>query len=290
MNLINNYNINVELLNKCIQKPNLFEHGKTQEDFWDNEHISKQMLEAHLNPDWDAASRKAEIINRSCEWIISSLSLNKNNKVIDFGCGPGLYCTKISEYGLQVTGIDYSKKSIEYAKKEAKRKKLPIKYIYNNYLDVNYNEEFDVALMIYCDFGVLSDENRNVILTKIDKAVKKNGYFIFDVWTTSNKELTSSYKNWSVNLNGGFWRPNSYIELIDKSYFKNHNVSLRQHTIISEDGETNVYNLWERCFTVESISKLLNKFGFEIIDIYSDLIGTEYVENTETLGIVARKK
>lgn len=290
MQIINRNNIDMQLLNNLVKKPNIFEESKTQEAFWDNDHISKQMLEAHLNVDWDAASRKADTIYRSCEWIVSSMNLNKDHKVIDLGCGPGLYCSKFAEYGLKVTGIDYSRRSIEYAKQEATRKKLSINYIYQNYLNINYDEEYDLALMIYCDFGVLSDESRNVILTKIHNALKKDGYFIFDIWTTSNEDLVSTYKDWSVNKDGGFWRTDSYVELIDKYYYKDVDVSLSQHVIISEDGEASVYNLWEKCFTVETISMLLEKFGFKIIGIYSDLIGTEYTENTGTLGIVAVKK
>jgi len=35
-----------------LRKPTLWQ--RSCEPFWDDEHISKGMLEAHLNPDWDA--------------------------------------------------------------------------------------------------------------------------------------------------------------------------------------------------------------------------------------------
>ena len=46
----------VNKLFSLIQKPALWQ--RSYELFWDDEHISKGMLEAHLNPNWDAASRK----------------------------------------------------------------------------------------------------------------------------------------------------------------------------------------------------------------------------------------
>lgn len=284
------FRIDMDLLTKYLHKPSIFQEGKSQAAFWDNEHISKQMLEAHLNPNWDAASRKADTIELSCKWIISSMNLNNNDKVLDLGCGPGLYCTKLNENGLQVTGIDYSKRSIEYAKEEAIRRNLSIEYVYMNYLDIDFYNEYDIAMMIYCDFGVLSDESRKLILKKIHRALKEKGCFLFDVWTTSNMELTSSFQNWSINLNGGFWKPNSYIELIDKTYYDTRNISLSQHIILEEESNISVYNLWERCYTLDSIRELLNESGFEIVDVFSDLIGTAYVEGTESLGIIARKK
>ena len=39
-----------------LQRPTLWQ--RSSKPFWNDEHISKSMLEAHLNPDWDAASRK----------------------------------------------------------------------------------------------------------------------------------------------------------------------------------------------------------------------------------------
>ena len=39
-----------------LQKPTLWQ--RSSKPFWNGEHISKSILEAHLNPDWDAASRK----------------------------------------------------------------------------------------------------------------------------------------------------------------------------------------------------------------------------------------
>ena len=52
-----------------LQKPDLWQrsHGL----FWDDEHISKGMLEAHLSPDWDAASRRHSYIDRSVKWLTS---------------------------------------------------------------------------------------------------------------------------------------------------------------------------------------------------------------------------
>lgn len=36
--------------------------------FWDDEHISKQMLAAHLAPDFEGASRKLDFIRQSVDW------------------------------------------------------------------------------------------------------------------------------------------------------------------------------------------------------------------------------
>ena len=38
-------------------------------EFWNDEYISEQMLKAHLDPEFDGASRKLDFIEKSVAWI-----------------------------------------------------------------------------------------------------------------------------------------------------------------------------------------------------------------------------
>ena len=69
----------------------------TASDLWTDEHTSEQMLKYHLNEDIDVSSRNAEFINRSVEWIVSYFSVGVGMKIADFGCGPGLYATRLAQ-------------------------------------------------------------------------------------------------------------------------------------------------------------------------------------------------
>ncbi len=284
--------MNIEKLSQIIEAnkaPELFENSKTQAEFWDNEHISKMMLTAHLNPNWDAASRKPATIEATCKWISSTLGLKPTQRLLDLGCGPGLYSTKFYEQGLAVTGIDYSKRSLAYAKEQASLKNYGIDYLYQDYLTMDYHSEFDAAVLIYCDFGVFSEVLRTQLLKKIHEALKPGGYFVFDVWSTVYTELTAQYKNWFVHEKQGFWKPTPHLELVQKQFDAANNVSLKQHIIVQEGTVVNVYNLWEQCYTIDSITSLLNDNGFEVVTIVSDLTGTVFSEQSNSIGVVAKK-
>ena len=54
------------------------------------------------------------------------LKLKEGKRVIDFGCGPGLYATRLAQKGAFVTGIDFSENSINYARTAAMEKGLSI--------------------------------------------------------------------------------------------------------------------------------------------------------------------
>ncbi|MCX6057388.1 MAG: class I SAM-dependent methyltransferase [Chloroflexi bacterium] len=92
---------------KLQQKPSHFE--PVEPLFWNDPHISAQMLKVHLDPNVDAASRKPETIDRSVRWVIETLALKSNNAVLDLGCGPGLYASSFARAGLQVIEKLYEK-------------------------------------------------------------------------------------------------------------------------------------------------------------------------------------
>ena len=67
----------------------------TADELWTNEHTSKKMLEYHLNDHVDLSSRNKEFIEQSVKWIISKFEIDKTTEIADFGCGPGLYTTRL---------------------------------------------------------------------------------------------------------------------------------------------------------------------------------------------------
>ncbi len=87
------------------EKPAPFTPGEPL--FWNDPHISKRMLDVHLNPDIDAASRKPEIIDRTIKWLIEILGLQPGASLLDLGCGPGLYASRFAQAGFHLTGVDY---------------------------------------------------------------------------------------------------------------------------------------------------------------------------------------
>ena len=117
----------------------------TASDLWTDEHTSEQMLKLHLNEDIDICSRNTAFIDRSVEWMVSEFNIGVGTKIADFGCGPGLYTTRLAKIGAEVTGIDFSKRSIQYAEEVANREGLSIRYINQDYLEFETDERYHLA-------------------------------------------------------------------------------------------------------------------------------------------------
>lgn len=269
-----------------LKRPKLYEESTAK--FWDDEHISKGMLKAHLDPDLEAASREHCFIDSSVEWISELVPCKNYKKLLDLGCGPGLYAERLAEKGYLLAAIDFSKRSIEYAKQKAEEKGYNIEYIYKNYLEIEYGDEFDLIILIYCDFGALSHVQREMLLKKIYDAMKIGGKFIFDVFTPKNYEGKAESNAWYLNEGGGFWAPDAHI-CIEAHYIYEENIRLNQYVIIDKEGKINAYRIWDHYYTKDTISEELKKVGFKNIQVFSDVTGNPYDMKSKTMCIVVEK-
>lgn len=165
----------------------------------------------------------------------------KGKKILDLGCGPGLYNRRLSKMGADVKGIDLSKGLIKIAKEEnpnldfvvGDAEKLPYK-----------NSQFDIVLSTLV-LGHLEKWDR--ALGEINRVLKKGGIFIFSNYNPV-VERTKKTK----------WFFRSFREI--KDYFKEG----WRFTTWKKDAKKIHHHK-----TYGTIIKLLVKNGFEIID-YED--------------------
>jgi len=260
----------------------------TASDLWTDEHTSKQMLSFHLNEAIDVSSRNAKFIHRSVEWIASEFSIGRDFKVADFGCGPGLYATRLAKRGASVTGIDFSGRSIAYGKEVAAREQLNISYVKQNYLEFETGDRFDLVLMIMCDFCALDPKQRKGILSKFHRILKPSGSVLLDVYSLSAFEQKEEVATYESNLLNGFWSANKYYGFLNAFKYDEEKVSLDKYTIIELDRTREVYN-WLQYFAPEDLEREFIEAGFSVKGLYSDVAGTRYDPKSSEFAIIANR-
>ncbi len=276
-----------EELEKINTRPEPFQFY-TASDLWNDEYTSKQMLSFHLNESIDVSSRKIEFINRSVEWIASKFSIDMSTNLVDFGCGPGLYAARLAKRGANVTGIDFSKRSIEYAKEVAENEQLNIRYLNQNYLEFETEDRFNLVLMIMCDFCALSPVQRNGLLKKFHKILEPGGSVLLDVYSLVAFDKREEQATYELNQLFGFWSPNTYYGFLNTFKYNREKVVLDKYTIVEAERTRTVYN-WLQYFTSEELEKEFIEAGFSIEGIYSDVAGTPYDKDSSEFAIIAKK-
>ncbi len=262
------------------KKPDLFE--KTECNIWTDPYIQKQMLKEHLNFSSDAASRKKESIQKITDFILKNTCVGGN--LLDLGCGPGLYTSIFHEKGYTVTGIDFNKASIEYAK----QKNQDINYILGDYIESYPEDKFDTAIMIYCDFGTFSDADRDKLLRDIFHSLSKGGKFIFDIFT---EELTQSKqvpKDWDYAPTGGFWSENEYLLLVQTFHYPENKAFAEQYNLLSDD-KVKHFVVWNRYYNEQEITEVLKTVGFGNVTIHKNITNTNNFTSGNEIFVVAEK-
>ena len=276
-----------EELERINIRPEPFEFDTTRE-LWTDKHTSKEMLSLHLNGETDVASRNTTFIDKSVEWMSSYFHVGAGTKIADFGCGPGLYTTRLARKQAEVTGIDFSTRSIEYAQEIAVRENLPIEYINQNYLEYETDRRFDLIIMIFCDFAVLKPSKREKMLSKFHTFLKPGGSILLDLPSLKAFDTREETTIYEVNLMNNFWSPGKYHGFLHTSKYDKEKVILDKYTII-EANQTRVFYNWLQHFSREMIENELKTHGFSINDFFSDVAGSVYDPESEVLAIVAGK-
>jgi SAM-dependent methyltransferase len=274
-------------LERINERPEPFQFY-TASDLWTDEHTSEQMLSLHLNEAIDVSSRNSKFIDQSVEWIVSEFDIGEDTKIADFGCGPGLYTTRLAKCGANVTGIDFSKRSIDYARKAATRERLNISYLNQNYLEFETEDRFDLVLMIMCDFCALSPNQRKEILRKFQMVLKPSGSVLLDVYSLAAFEQKEEAATYEVNLLNGFWSSNKYYGFLNIFKYDEEKLTLDKYTIIELDRTREVYN-WLQYFAPEDLEREFIEAGFSFKGLFSDVAGNPYDRKSSEFAVIANK-
>ncbi len=287
MNIFNNNKVDLRLISKLTSKPKIFEKGS--DTLWDDPYVSKQLLEIHLNEEYKSASKPHDIIKLESEFIINYTKMNNNTKLLELGCGPGLYTKEFAKTNASITGIDISENSLEYAMKTVNHEFKNVNFIKNNYLNLDYNSEFDVATLIFYDFCALNPEEQITFLTNVHNSLKDGGLFILDVMSENRwvKEFTevSVYED-------GFWSPKPYLEIFNSYLYCDQDEPITeclQYTLVDDDGNIRTIRVYHILFNLDEITKLFNMCGFKLEESYNNLQGEKLSTSSDTYAFVLRK-
>ena len=275
-----------EKLEAINARPRPFEFY-TARELWTNQHTSERMLAYHLNENIDVSSRRTSFIERSAEWITAHFSVGADTRIVDFGCGPGLYAERLAQRGASVTGVDFSKRSIEYAREVAARKGLNIQYVNQDYLEWETTDSYDLILMIMCDFCALSPSQRKAMLGKFVGILKPGGAVLLDVYSTPAFRQRKETANYEVNLMDGFWSPDEYFGFLNTFKYEEERVVLDKYTLVERSCTRTVYN-WLQYFSADVLEGEFTDAGLAIEAFYADVAGSLFDPNGAEFAVVAR--
>jgi len=136
-------------------------------------------------------------------FIIDTLGLKKNQRILDLACGFGRHSLELARRGFHVVGADITKDYITDAENAAKAEGLNAQFIHSDIRDLTFDQEFDVVLNLADGaIGYLENENENLkIFDVIAKALKPGGKHFMDICNAEYAELYFPSTSWDAGEN-----------------------------------------------------------------------------------------
>lgn len=255
---------------------------------WDDPGFSERMLQEHLSDQHDAASRRPAIIDAHVDWIHHDVLNGQPSRVLDLGCGPGLYTSRLARLGHKCVGIDFGPASVRYAQETAEREGLNCRYIEGDIRSAEYGDGFDLVMLIFGEFNVFRRADAQTILEKARAALKDGGQLLVEAHTYRAVQLIGLQPpSWTTSERGLFSeRPHLRLE---ESFWdsERHTTTERYFVIDAENTTVTNYASSMQAYSDTEYRTMLVNAGFQIHARCGTLEGEREVEDFVVLCATA---
>jgi SAM-dependent methyltransferase len=233
---------------------------------WNDPDFSERMLREHLSQSHDLASRRLEVIEAHVAWIHERVLERKPARILDLGCGPGLYASRLATLGHQCVGVDFSPASIRYATEHAARETLACTYVHEDIRTADFGAGFELVMFLFGELNVFRPADAGTILAKANGALAPGGTLLlephqFDVvekigtqapsWHTAEAGLFSEQPHLWLQENS--WNPTAQT------------ATTRFFVIDAATGEVHQLTQTMQAYTDQEYGRMLEQAGFAAV-------------------------
>ena len=242
---------------------------------WGDDDFSRRMLAEHLDQSHDLASRRRSVVDTHVDWLWSMLDPVDEPRVLDLGCGPGLYLTPLVERGATGIGVDIGPASIEYARVNA----VPgATYVHSDVRDVAIDERFDLVLFVFGELNTFAPDEVGAVLARIRDWLKPSGLAVLEVSTRHGVEAKGVSRG-RYRADGGLFADGAHEVIHDAAWYPAEAATAERWTVGDREYRTTTWWL---------DPARLGEAGLVVESRFGDLRGRLVDEQDELVVLVAR--
>jgi SAM-dependent methyltransferase len=200
---------------------------------WDEPGFSRRMLREHLTQEHDHASRRQSVIDEHVRWIHAQILGGEPARILDLGCGPGLYSTRLAKLGHDCVGFDFSPASIEYAQQTAVQQSLSCQFNLADIRTADYGSGYDLAMLIYGEFNAFQPAEAKAILRKAYEALNPGGRLLLEVHHLGVVQRVGAEGSSWYSSEGGLFSDEPHLCLIENFWDQDKLVATTRFYVIN---------------------------------------------------------
>ena len=256
---------------------------------WHDPDFSSRILPEHLSQDHDAASRRSELIDQHVEWIHTHILGSSASKILDLGCGPGLYTSRLARLGHSCVGIDYAPASIAYARRQAEQHRLDCTYIEADVRDATFGTGYGLVMMVHGELNVFRPEETRAILEKSRQASTGKGQLVIEVHTMEAVRAIGEQECWWDIKENGLFSEQSHLLLKEAFWDARLRVTTERYYIVdAHSGEVTRHAASTQGYQDDAYERLLESCGFSRIRKHLSLGGKKGVKDKNYVVFTAK--
>ncbi|MBC8277563.1 MAG: methyltransferase domain-containing protein [FCB group bacterium] len=257
---------------------------------WDDADFSQRMLKEHLSQDHDLASRRFSVIERQVQWIHRRILLRKPVKILDLGCGPGLYTSRLAKLGHRCTGIDFAPASIEYAQKQAEREEEDCSYVSDDVRNADFGGGYGLVMMVFGALNVFKLPEAKEILKKARGALETDGHLLLEVHLLEALRGDGERQTYWYSEESGLFSEKPHLLLGERFWDESNSTVIERYYIIgAAGGEVKQYSAGMQAYSEEQYAELLEGCGFRRMEFYESMGGSIDGSGGEFFVIAAQR-
>ncbi|MHB1318021.1 MAG: class I SAM-dependent methyltransferase [Anaerolineae bacterium] len=256
---------------------------------WNDPEFSARMLAEHLGQDHDHASRRFETIDRHVAWIHGTVLGGLASRVLDLGCGPGLYAQRLAQMGHQCTGIDFGPASIAYAREQASQS-LELRYIEADIrrLDTLDVGPVDLVMLIYGEFNVFRRDDALHILVSARRLLQPGGHLLLEPHTFDLVRRVGEAPNTWYSSPSGLFSERPHLLLKENRWDADAAVAVERYFVVdAATGTVTRHASSMQAYMPEGYAALLAEAGFCAPRWYASLAGDDGPVQEGLVGLLA---
>ncbi len=197
--------------------------------------------------------------------LVSYTQLKKDDEILDLACGKGRHSIFLNSLGLNVTGADLSKNSIQYAKKYENE---TLKFVQHD-MRHSFTSKFDAILNMFTSFGYFVDDAEDIkVLRNIKDGLKDEKSVAVIDFLNVKKAVRNMTAHETIKRDG--------IVFNIKKYLKDGFI-IKEIEVITET-ETHQYFERVKYLDFDKIKVYLNEVGLTLKSYFGNYNLEEYDE------------
>lgn len=251
---------------------------------WNDPGFSQRMLEVHLDQSTGLASRPFAKIDQHVQFIHQEVLQEKPSRILDLGRGPGFYAQRLTSLGHEVTGIDFSPASIDFARSHGGGR-----FVLDDLLTADYGEGWDLVSFLFGEPNTFAPKDLRKIIDRAWTALKPKGKLLLEV-TRPEAVMAMGGQGpvWAASP-GGLFHPGPHLWLQESVWDEDSEAAKTRWHVLPEEGEPFSFSCTTQSWAEDQLRRQLADSGFCEVRIYPSMTGEPDPECPEVMAWLALK-